>query len=148
MGNLQLCEFGADDLAEVAVLWRDSWESTGLARAGDPTLDQYRERLATEWKKAWSIQVACRGDEIVGFVAFELERVWLRQLFVKAEVKRAEVGTALVGVAKQAMSGGFWLRTNAANFPARRFYEKHGFRLEGEAPHPIWGQIMAGYRWP
>ena len=46
------------------------------------------------------------------------------------------------------MPAGFWLRTDCDNIVARRFYEKSGLSLRGEAPRPISGEWMATYEWP
>ncbi len=95
----------------------------------------------------WSIQVAVAEDDILGFMAYQKEPSWLRQLFVKLTMKRLGVGTLLLGKAKQDMPNGFWLRTNADNNAARRFYEVQGLRFDGEAVHPTFGHKMAHYLW-
>lgn len=148
MPAFRIRRFQDEDLAGTALLWCESLISTGLLTGRAPTLAEYRERLAMGSKNDWHIHVACTTNEIVGFVAFELERQWLRQLFVKPAMKRNGVGKALLSIVKQEMPGGFWLRTDVDNRAARQFYEKNGLRLKDESPHPVWGQMVAVYVWP
>ncbi len=146
MKNIQIRDFDGEDATALARLWHDSWASTGLSNANDPDLEHYEDRLSTEGRQ-WSIQVAAVENDLLGFVAYQREQKWLRQLFVKAELKRLGVGTALLNIAKHDMPGGLWLRTNAGNVAARRFYEARGLRFDGEVVHPVFGHRMARYLW-
>ncbi|MBB2202737.1 GNAT family N-acetyltransferase [Gluconacetobacter tumulisoli] len=148
MQNIDVRGFQAGDLETVAQLWRSSALSTGLAPESEPSLAEYQDRLARESRCAWSIHVACNGSEIVGFLAFERQRSWLRQLFVSPAMKGAGVGTVLLTVAKREMPAGFRLRTSADNHPARRFYERRGLRMDGQFPHETLGFMTVRYRWP
>lgn len=114
------------NIETVARLWHESALSIGIETETVPAVAEYRERLEAEWKRAWHVHLACDGSLIVGFLAFEPEKSWLRQLFVAPARKRSGIGSMLLEVARREMPAGFWLRTSAANGAARRFYEGQG----------------------
>ena len=148
MGAFRLRDFTRDDLADVARLWHDSSLSIGLDLASHPTAEAHRERLAGDEARAWRIRLAVTESGPVGFVAMEPGSSWLRQLFVVPALKGQGIGTALLDEAKREMHGGFWLRTDADNHRARRFYERRGLTLDHLAPHPLYGRMTARYLWP
>lgn len=137
----------SDDIDAVARLWRESALSIGVEADIVSDVAEYRERLEAEWKRAWRVYVACDASGIAGFMAFEPETSWLRQLFVDPARKGAGIGSSLLDVAKREMPEGFWLRTSVANGAARRFYEKHGLRNIGEFPHEHWPVTIVRYQW-
>lgn len=141
-------DFTGDDLADVARLWHDSAQSIGLDLSSHPTVEAYRERLAGEAARAWRIRLAVANGRLAGFLAMQPGSRWLRQLFVAPALKGQGVGTALLDEARREMRDGFWLRTDAENRRARRFYERRGLRLDRLAPHPDHGQMTARYVWP
>jgi GNAT superfamily N-acetyltransferase len=143
--NIQIRDFRIEDLAETARVWRDSWGSTGLAAGDDLQLERYMERLAGEGLCDWQMRLACRGTEIVGFLALERAQNRLRQIFVAPHVKRMGIGALLLDAAKREMPGGFWLWTPVENLHARHFYERRGLSADGE----IRGDdgLYAIYRW-
>jgi GNAT superfamily N-acetyltransferase len=145
MQRLSLAAIAPDDLDAVARLWSESWRSTGLAREDDHDVEALRARLTAE---PWRILVAWRDGEIVGFVAFDPDRSWLRQLFVAPFSKGGGIGTFLLEAVRREMPDGFWLRTDAGNVVARGFYERRGLRLRGDASHPVSGHPVASYVWP
>lgn len=128
MPDIEVRDFQGGDLEEVARVWRASWISTGLTTGSDPVLSEYQDRLASE---DWLILVAVTGSDIVGFLAFNRQKSWLRQLFVGPAMQRTGVGTMLLDTARREMPEGFWLRTDADNHHARRFYERRGLRADG-----------------
>jgi GNAT superfamily N-acetyltransferase len=145
MLQVTLREGQPTDFDAIALLWHDSWANTGLATPGDPTVDEYRERLDVE---EWRIRVARVNDRLVGFTAFDAERGWLRQIFVSPDSQRKGVGSILMADVRRWMPEGFFLRTDQENQVARRFYEQEGFRLQEVAPHPILGVMTCTYVWP
>jgi GNAT superfamily N-acetyltransferase len=136
------------DFGPIARLWHASWLATGLAVPGDPDASQLRARICSSDSTEWKIYVARSGDELVGFIAFELAKCWVRQLFILPSAQRTGCGTRLLDIAKSAMPTGFWLRTDSENLPARRFYEGRGLRLKSETSHPDTKKLMASYVWP
>ncbi|MBV8683301.1 MAG: GNAT family N-acetyltransferase [Caulobacteraceae bacterium] len=132
-----------DEIDAIALVW---WRSSVSVAAGSehPTSGALAERLARE---PWVVTVAERGGEPVALLAIDMDRRWLRQLFVDPPAHGLGVGSALLEEAKRQMPDGFHLHTNAENVRARRFYDARGLRLVGEAPHPQWGQLQARYEW-
>ena len=65
----------------------------------------------------------------VGFIAFRAD--WVDHLYVHPDHQRSGIGSALLELAKSSTQ---CLRvwTFQCNLPARRFYERHGFRIECE----------------
>ena len=94
--------------------------------------------------KGGRLTVALVGDRVVGFVlwARALEPAWfdpgvtrwaeLQELHVHPEFQNRGIGTRLVRAAiRQACDAGYpamYLETEESNGPARRAYEKGGFR--------------------
>jgi GNAT superfamily N-acetyltransferase len=144
MPDINVRGFQQADVDDLARLWQAAWMATGILAGSVPTLDDYRARLVAE---DWRIRVATDGSRIVGFLAFNQQKSWLRQLFVCPDMQRSGVGTKLLETARREMPDGFWLRTDAHNHQARRFYERRGLRAEGEAPNSS-GGMTARYRWP
>jgi GNAT superfamily N-acetyltransferase len=148
MSALKIQPATSDDFDEIARVWRESWLSTGLAAPGDPDAPQLKARIASRDSKDWKIYVACCEEGIQGFVAFEIEKRWMRQLFVRPSAQGKGVGTRLLNIAKSEMPDGFWLRTDVLNQPTRRFYEEREMHLQSEGPHPDFAKLMATYVWP
>lgn len=146
-GDLLIREYRPADLPEVAEVWHDSWNSTGLYPADRPSLADYRERLASD-AGDWTLHVALADGRIGGFVAFQPADHWLRQLFIAPSCQGRGMGQALLNHAKREMPKGFWLRTTAENNPvARRFYERAGLVLREISVHPRFGGLVAIYAW-
>jgi ribosomal protein S18 acetylase RimI-like enzyme len=135
------------DFDRIAEVW---WESS---RRGDgapdphPALVEMRARIDQEVADEWRVSVAVRDGRIVGFLAVKLDSEVLDQLFILPAAQGGGVGQALFEIAKQAMPGGFTLRTAAANARARRFYERAGMVLAETALHPKYGNPVCYYRW-
>jgi GNAT superfamily N-acetyltransferase len=139
----------SEELMAIASVWHASWCSTGLADAGDDTQDALFQRLcAAAASSEWTLCAAGTPAAIAGFVALNQEQSWLRQLFVAPQAQYQGVGSLLLAHAKDKMKDGFWLRCDPGNLKARRFYERHQFRLDAIAPHPRHGRTMATYIWP
>jgi GNAT superfamily N-acetyltransferase len=144
--KIQLATF--EDFDEIVRVWRESWLSTGLAEPGDPDVPQLKARIASRDSKNWKIYIANSRDGILGFIVFEFEKRWVRQLFVRPPDQGRGVGTGLLNIAKAEMPDGFWLRTDVLNLPTRRFYEERAMHLDREGLHSDTGKLMATYVWP
>ena len=72
------------------------------------------------------VDVAVRGGKIVAFCAYR--EGWLDHLYVLPEVQHRGIGTALLQRAMKAQAE-LQLWVFQRNESARRFYERHGFRL-------------------
>jgi GNAT superfamily N-acetyltransferase len=91
------------------------------------TDDQIRQWIRDEMVPAHEVWVAEMDGRIVGFGA--LTDDLLGHLYVHPEAQNQGVGTALLENAKQQRPVGFRLWVFQKNEGARRFYERHGFRL-------------------
>lgn len=76
------------------------------------------------------VQVAETIGEISGFLAIHGEMV--EHLYVRPDLLRRGIGSALLQRAKERLPSGFRLWVFQENVPARRFYERHGLRLVEE----------------
>jgi len=112
-----------------------------IQRRASLALDEFRDVLQAN-PDAFGIPVGQieRGDVFVaevegllaGFAA--LEGGELDGLFVEPDLWRQGIGSGLVEAAvHEARRRGLSLVTVVANIGARRFYEKCGFRVEGDA---------------
>jgi GNAT superfamily N-acetyltransferase len=147
MTAVEVRDYQVGDVNEVAHVWRESWRSTGLAIPSAPPEEEFRERISIEIGQGWYVRVACVEGRIVGFSATKPEQSVLDQLFVSPSAKGTGVGSTLLILAKQQMPDGFWLRTDARNESARRFYEKRDLLLQSYETHPTRGHTVAIYVW-
>ena len=76
------------------------------------------------------VHVAETNGEINGFIAMHGDMV--EHLYVRPDLLRRGIGSALLQVAKERLPSGFRLWVFLQNVPARRFYERHGLRLVEE----------------
>jgi ribosomal protein S18 acetylase RimI-like enzyme len=74
--------------------------------------------------------VAETNGAIAGFIAMHGEMV--EHLYVRPDLLRRGIGSALLERAKERSPSGFRLWVFQQNVPARRFYERHGLRLVEE----------------
>ena len=113
------------DAPAIGALWFDSWMSTMPA---DPavTCADLTARAVDELSGRWEVTLAEIGERVVGFLAIVPAESRLDQLFVAPDEQGRGIGAALLTVAKGRLPGGFWLKADAANVGARRFYEREG----------------------
>jgi ribosomal protein S18 acetylase RimI-like enzyme len=76
------------------------------------------------------VLVAETNGEIGGFLAMQADMV--EHLYVRPDLLRRGIGSALLQRAKERLPSGFGLWVFQQNVPARRFYERHGLRLVRE----------------
>ena len=83
-----------------------------------------------------------RGGEVVGFVAWDAGTGEITRLYTHPAVWGKGAGRALLDAALEALRAGgcrqAWLNTEERNERPRRFYERHGWRVEGEARVRDW----------
>lgn len=89
--------------------------------------------VAARIRESDEVWVAERDGHAVGFLAVEhstnLGADVLERLYVEPSEQGRGVGTALLDKAKGLRPGGLHLWVFQKNDGARRFYERHGFRL-------------------
>ena len=101
-------------------------------------LPQVADHMAVFHDEVW---VAERDGRLLGFLALRRSRTdgWetLEKLYVDPPAQGQGVGTVLLDKAKELRPGGLHLWVVQKNDGARRFYDRHGFRLvkltDGEA---------------
>jgi ribosomal protein S18 acetylase RimI-like enzyme len=104
------------------------------ARAGmtylpdQPSDDGFRDFIAGRILSLEEVWVADLDGRVAGFAAIERDR--LDHLYVHPEAQGRGIGTALLDHAKQRRPGGFELWVFQKNDGARRFYERHGLRVQ------------------
>src|SRR5262245_26721733 len=112
----------ADAIAAVFVAART--EMTYLPRPDLLTMQRvFREHVMPRDE----VQVAETDDRVVGFAS--LSATFLDHLYVHPDAQGGGLGKALLDWAKQQRPEGLELWLFQANVGARRFYERHGFRL-------------------
>lgn len=127
--TLELDRYQPENLMETVSMWRGSKRSAFPYVAAiqqhtfENDLEYFRDSLAGR-SEVW---LARRNGRIVGMMA--LAGHMIDQLFVAVEAQRTGVGAALVCKAKERSPEGLELFTFRKNFPARAFYEKHGFAI-------------------
>jgi GNAT superfamily N-acetyltransferase len=132
------------DFDAIARIWLES----ALASEGaTPSLAELRSRVDAEIAAGWDVTVALDGREIVGFLALKPAIAALDQIFILPEHQGRGIGGDLIERAKQAMPGGFTLRTASTNLKARRFYSGAGLSLLEEGLHPRTGNPVCYYGW-
>ncbi len=139
-----------DALARLFQRAREGWEY--VPRVPDHALPTIAGELFERHEEVWLAEEARRP---LGFLAIRRSRRhgWevLEKLYVDPEAQNRGVGTALLGQAKALRPGGLVLWVFQQNTGARRFYERHGFRVValrfGTAADNMEGEPDALYAW-
>lgn len=132
----------SNELGQIAQVWHAALATT---MEDAPPVDALLQRFSRDLS-ACEIAVVRDDERIVAFIACDRAQRWLRQLFVDPTRHGTGLGTRLLMVAIEAMPGG-WLRTDATNLRARRFYERRGLAELWRRPHPITGAPTIVYGW-
>jgi len=137
---------GPGDATRVAEIYLSAFHDTydfPLAHTDDEVRGWVAETLLPQ-SETW---VAEAEGETIGFISLGDER--LEQLYVAPGRTGAGIGSTLVELAKELRPGGLELYTFQVNAGARRFYERHGFRLVelNDGSNNEEGQPDVRYRW-
>src|SRR5437588_4268708 len=100
----------ADEYDEVALLWMNSWASTGFGTASDLLLAQLRARIPAEMANGWSLYVADDSGRLAAMLALHVPNKHLDQLFVAPEYHGRSVGRMLLAFARTHLPDEMWLR--------------------------------------
>lgn len=145
MTDVEVRPYDPADFDAVALIWTESWQSTGLAAGSGGDLAFHRQRLPQEIARGWSIHVARCAGVVVGFLAFHQGK--LEQLWIAPSMQGRGIGKLLLDFAKAQMLEGFWLTTQAANLGACRFYEREGLVRGPVSAHPRSGRPIVRFDW-
>jgi ribosomal protein S18 acetylase RimI-like enzyme len=132
---------------EVARIWGESWLSIGLEAPSEKLFADLRARVPREIANGWSLYVADDAGRIAAMLAFRLRDGYLDQLFVAPEYHGRGIGKLLLQFTRKNLPDEIWLRCASLNQKAWHWYEREGFVLEREEPHPESGLMMRYYRW-
>ncbi|MFC7363006.1 GNAT family N-acetyltransferase [Nocardioides astragali] len=137
------------DMAAVADLWHEGWHAGHAGHVPDGltalrTLEAFHARTPT--RVADTTVALDEADELMGFVTVVGDEV--EQLFVGPDARGSGVAAQLLAEAEgQVAAAGHpeaWLAVVEGNARARRFYEKCGWRDNGELPYEV---IAGGRTW-
>lgn len=118
----------------------------------DEAIQQWVHDLLIPNSQVWVVE---QNDVILGMMAIvEKQKVnWIEQLYVLPQVTGQGVGSLLIAKAKS-LNLPIRLRTFQENLGARRFYERHGFKIiefsdgsgnEEHCPDILYGLEMNTY---
>lgn len=95
----------------------------------DEAIQQWMRDLLIPNSQVWIVE---QNDVLIGMMAIvEQQRVnWIEQLYVLPQATGRGVGSLLIAKAKS-FNLSIRLRTFQQNLGARRFYERHGFKIIG-----------------
>src|SRR5882762_7233758 len=137
----------AHEYDEVALVWMESWVSTGLEDASNFLLANLRARVRHEIERGWSLFVADDRGGLAAMLALHLPERYLDQLFVAPEHQGKNLGRRLLAFTRQQLPDEIWLRCVRENEKAWRWYEREGFVFEKEEVNPMTGFTVKRYRW-
>lgn len=136
-----------EDYDALAHIWLESWYSTGLKSVFDPGLETLRKRIPEEVAKGWNLYAAQEPAGIVAMLALHPLDFYLDQLWVAPAHQGRGIGRALLAFTRQQFPDEIWLRCVVENESAWAWYEREGFRCEGEEIVPPSNMRMKRYRW-
>ena len=144
MEQVKIRRYRSSDFEAVTKVWFESWNSTPAVGSTSVTLESLQKRFQDELSREWSVHVAARGPDVIGFIALTRNRV--DQLFVSPPSQGQGVGKQLLAFAKS-RAPAFTLSTPAENKRACKFYEREGLVLAGRDRHPRDGYLRLWYEW-
>lgn len=130
------------DMAAVADLWHEGWHDGHAGRVPEGltaarTLEAFHER--TPSRVADTTVAVSDSGELLGFVMVAGDEV--EQVFVGRGARGSGVADVLLDEGeRQVAAAGHdvaWLAVVEGNARARAFYEKRGWRDEGELPYSV-----------
>jgi putative acetyltransferase len=138
--------YAPSDEAAAIELWRRTWQQAYPVIDFDQRLDWWHRRWREEILPTATIVVAEREGKLAGFVTM-MPDGYLDQIVVAPENWSSGMAEALLDEAKQLAPGGIALHVNKDNRRAVRFYEKHGFIIQGDDRNPNSGRPVYKMSW-
>jgi dephospho-CoA kinase/ribosomal protein S18 acetylase RimI-like enzyme len=125
-GRPRIRQARADDAESIGRLFIDSFATLTYLpslHTDEETMDFFANIVMRDQ----DVLVAETDGRISGFIAMHEDMV--HHLYIRPDLRRHGIGSALLERAKEWMPSGFRLWVFQENLPARRFYEKHGLRV-------------------
>jgi ribosomal protein S18 acetylase RimI-like enzyme len=128
------------DAGTVSRIWATGWRDGHLGHVPDElvAIRTPASFLTRATAAVAATTVAVVGEEVVGFVMVVDDEV--EQVYVDAAHRGSGVAALLLDEAeRQVAAGGHataWLAVNPGNARARAFYERRGWRDEGDVDYP------------
>jgi GNAT superfamily N-acetyltransferase len=120
---------GADDAAAVAEVFLRSFRAAlptvRLAHTDDEVCKWFATVVVPDASRETWVAVSSDGS-VVGMMVLGTDM--LEQLYLLPEARGAGLGDRFIELAKAHRPDGLGLYAFQVNMPARRFYERHGFR--------------------
>jgi putative acetyltransferase len=139
--------YAASDEDAAIELWRRTWQETFPQIDFATRVAWWRERWRQELIPVAHVVVAeCEGV-LSGFVTVDPDTLYLDQIVVAPEAWGSGIAQQLLDEAKRRSPRGLDLLVNKDNARAIRFYEKHGFRYDGEDVNPVSGRPVDRMVW-
>jgi putative acetyltransferase len=139
--------YGPDDETAAIELWQRTWQQAYPVIDFSARVEWWRNRWRDEILPAATIIVAESEGVLVGFVTVIPRRRYLDQIVVAPESWSSGIAETLVGEAKRLSPAGLTLHVNKDNARALRFYEKHGFVIQGGDVNPNSGRPVYKMSW-
>lgn len=135
------------DMNTIIDIWYEGWHSIAPGLVHPHSKPEWRDRWVSQITPAHEIVVAESDNEILGFVALNLETAELTQLFTKLPAQGRGVGSALINWVKNRCHNGVYLFALGINYRSRKFYQEHGFRETSLSSNAISGLPSVRYEW-
>ena len=131
---------------ELVQMWRASFEQAVGIVDPHPLAQQllyFQEKVIPDNQVL--VVLDERRSSVIGFMASTPEKI--SQLYVHVDHQNRGIGSMLVNIAKQRSGGRLRLFTFKVNEKAKRFYERHGFKVIGQGFEEEWKLEDVEYEW-
>lgn len=109
-------------------MWRDS-KYKAIGQKEIHSFDNHVHFLNHILPEGFQVELVLVDDKVVGMMAYNESEI--NQLYIHTGYQRIGIGEKLLNRAKEKSAGVLRLYTFEINNKARRFYEKHGFKMIG-----------------
>lgn len=141
-----LRRYRATDEDAAIELWRRTWQLSYPEIDFSARLEWWRRRWRDELVPNATIIVAEQNGAMAGFATIDATG-YLDQIVVAPQAQGSALATMLIDRAKELSPDGITLLVNLDNHRAIRFYQKNGFRSDGEDVNPISGRNVLRMAW-
>ena len=128
-------------------LWQRTWQQAYPVIDFAARREWWQQRWREEIIPTATILVAEADDAMIGFVTVIPGERYLDQIVVAPESWSTGLAEALLEEARRLSPEGLTLHVNKDNTRALRFYEKHGFVIQGGDLNPNSGRPVYKMSW-